>query len=65
MTKKGYEKLQEDVNKYWRDLQNIDDYLIRTNGTGSIDNIEDMPERKSALANFEAAVEKLKKFGRV
>ena len=65
MTKKEYEKLQDNVNKYWRDLQNIDDYLIHTNGTGSIDNIEGMPERKRAMANFEAEVEKLRKFGRV
>jgi hypothetical protein len=64
MTKEQYAALQEDVTKYWIALQKVDDFLIRTNGTGSIDNIEDMPERKSAFVNFEYAVERLSRFGK-
>ncbi len=65
MTKEQYATLQEDVTKYWIALQKVDDFLIRTNGTGSIDNIEDMPDRKRALVNFEYAVERLSNFGKV
>lgn len=65
MTKEEYAQLQDDVSKYWIALQKIDNYLIITNGTGSIDNIEDIPERKRALVNFEYAVERLSKFGRI
>ena len=65
MTKEVYATLQDNVSKYWIVLQKLDNYLILTNGTGSIDNIEDFPERKRALVNFEYAVESLSKFGRI